>query len=107
MAIKVTTPSFHSNKVVCINDDQWMCPRTFLWGLFSWTQKCKGPKKDDIVTVLGDFHSAGEWYYVLKEWSEDNDEGYLASCFAPIEDKFDAITTEKVVEQENKLISVN
>lgn len=94
-------------KAVCVNGGGWCYDKEFLFGLFKMTFNSTGPVKDEVVTVIGEYSDDGENYYVLKGYSEDIDDGYLSSCFVPIQENFQAITYEKVMEKESSLILSN
>lgn len=95
------------NKVVCINDTGWTSDKSFLWGTIKWEADSVGPKEGDISTVVGQYWSDGKLYLVLKEWSDDEDDGYAAEEFRPIETNFRSISLEKVMEDITPLISSN
>lgn len=95
------------NKVVCINDDGWVEDKKYLWGLFTRTRDARGPKVDDVVTVLKEYYDEGVRFYQLMEWPFDKEGGYQADCFVPIQENFESISYSKVMEKESSAISVN
>lgn len=72
-------------KVRCNNDSGWHIDVHILWGLFKFKRSGYGPRKGDVVTVVGETWEMGEQYYLLKEWEPD-DQNYLAICFDPIDE---------------------
>lgn len=98
-------PNF--NKAVCINDSGWISDKSILWGLIEWEKDEPGPKEGEIVTVVGQYWSEGKLYFVLKEWSDDEDDGFSAEEFRPIEANFQTVSYEKVMEEESKFVNAN
>lgn len=86
-------------KVRCVNDSGWVqTNRTFLF--FNLKDKeVKGPSEGDVVTVLSDGWCEGEKFYKLLEWPVGDDEtGWCATCFVPLEEKFEKVKLEEIKE---------
>ncbi len=81
-------------KVRCNNSDGWSYKLRILW-IKLWDVVTKGPKERDIVTVAGEEFESGERYYILMEWPNGS---YLSSCFDPLEEKYEKITTSQIKE---------
>lgn len=92
-------------KVKCIGVNQWLCRNQFI-KKWPWSKRqpkpYNGPKKDEIVTVEGEYYSDGIKYYRLLEWPLQGDGGYEASYFVPIDEyysEFKEVTFEKIKEK--------
>ena len=98
-------PYFPSNKAICVAN-------TFDFEK-GWIDKfgndVAGPSYGEEVTILKIIWDSNEndWSLVLKEYSP-NDEGYIWTSFAPIQESpFPSLTMKQVVEKESVLTSLN
>jgi hypothetical protein len=83
-------------KAVCIskNDGWW----------HEGTIKVPGPSYNETVTVLSVQYCYihNKWFVTLKEYPTIDQDGYIASAFAPVkENRFPLITLSKIVEKES------
>lgn len=90
-------------KVKCINSDGWEFANLTAWQSFVIKitgRKPIGPNFNDIVTVVSEYWELGELYYHLMEWPDKNNEGgYNAKCFEPLELKYEKVSTEQIKEK--------
>lgn len=91
-------------KVKCIKPDDglWnVVPEAYTTSGSLWWKKKKratrkGPKKGDILTVVGEYWKEGEKFYELMEWPPY---GYSSTSFKPIDEVYEKITTEQIKEK--------
>ncbi len=81
-------------KVRCNNSRGWIITVRLL-GVNLWRKSCKGPKRGDIVTVTGEEYYDGEMGYHLLEWPDGS---YLSTCFDPLEEVYEKVTTSQIKE---------
>lgn len=76
-------------KVVCILDGEWYYKGKW-YKRFFWSKKRRikatGPKKDEVSTVESEYWRDGEKYYRLVEWPRDDNGGYDAAAFRPLQE---------------------
>lgn len=91
-------PFYVGQKVVCINEKGWV-------EVFPFKEVvCDGPKLNEICTIR-DFDQSG--YLLLVGYPGGFDDGFYPAAFVPFEQNFQSISYEKVLENEQQLISSN
>lgn len=88
-------------KVRCIAKGTWKWTRRKKdWLGNRKTKIINGPKYGDVVTVENEYWFEGQKYYRLVEWPDEQDGGWEAKQFVPIEPKFEKVEFEKITEKE-------
>lgn len=89
-------------KVRCIKDfgKGWRSLKKakFFWNKDKYIYE-NGPKKNDIVTVKGEYWSKGEKWYKLVEWPYEESGAFTARHFIPIEEQYEKVTFENIKEK--------